>query len=156
MCGLRGCLTTFVGAPALVARARTLLPDHPGSILSGRELTIEAIETAALDGDPLALQVAHEAAGYLGIALAGMLNLMNPSRVILGGGLARLGEILLEPLRETVGRRTLVSSVAAAEILTSEIGPQGIAIGAATLVLKAALEDPRLFPIPAPRAGASG
>jgi len=80
------------------------------------------------------------------VALAGMLNLMNPSVVILGGGLSRLGEVLLAPLRETINRRTLVSSVSASEIRTSELGPRSIAIGAATLVLKSALADSRLFP----------
>jgi predicted NBD/HSP70 family sugar kinase len=80
---------------------------------------------------------------------------MNPSMVILGGGLERLGELLLEPLRETVRRRTLVSSVAASEVLTSEFGPQAVAVGAATLVLEAALEDTRLFPVIA-GAGANG
>jgi predicted NBD/HSP70 family sugar kinase len=75
-----------------------------------------------------------------------MLNLMNPSLVVVGGGLARLGELLLEPLRETVRRRTLVSSVAASEMRTSELGPRATAIGAATLVLKTTFAEERLFP----------
>ena len=53
---------------------------------------------------------------------------------------------LLDPLRETVRSRTIVSSVAAAEIRASELGPQAVAVGAATLVLKEALSDSRLFP----------
>ena len=57
-----------------------------------------------------------------------------------------LGELLLEPLRETVRRRTLVSSVAAVDIRTSELGPRSVAVGAATQVLKAALNDSRIFP----------
>jgi glucokinase-like ROK family protein len=147
ICGLRGCLATLVGAPALEARARELRALHPGSALARGDLGIFAIETAALAGDPLALQVVEEAAGHLGIAVAGMLNLMNPSMVVVGGGLARLGELLLEPLRETVRKRTLVSSVAASELRTSKLGEQATAIGAATLVLKAALTDQRLFPM---------
>lgn len=145
ICGLRGCLATLIGTPALEARARELLRDHPESKLAGTPPTVASIEEAALAGDPTALQLVREAAGYLGIALAGMLNLMNPSLVILGGGLARLGELLLEPLRETVQRRTLVSSVAASEIRTSDLGPRAVAIGAATLVLKAALSDSHLL-----------
>ena len=78
--------------------------------------------------------------------MAGVLNLMNPGAVIIGGGIARLGERLLVPLRETVLRRTFVSSVAASEIMSSALGPRSIAIGAATIVLEAALGDPRLFP----------
>ena len=87
-----------------------------------------------------------EAAKHLGTAVAGLLNLMNPAVVVLGGDLARLGDLLLAPMRARVSSRTLVSSVAAAEILVSKLGPQSVAVGAATLVLKAALEDSHLFP----------
>ncbi len=145
-CGNRGCLVTFVGSGALVERARTLLPEFPGSSLHGTALTIEAIEAAALTDDPLAVQVVCEAAEYLGIAIAGMLNLMNPAAVIIGGGLARVGQRLIGPLREVVLRRTFVSAVAASEIRHSELGPLGVAVGAATLVLESALSDPSLFP----------
>jgi predicted NBD/HSP70 family sugar kinase len=135
-----------VGAPALVQRARALLEDYPDSSLQGAAMDINAIEDAALAGDPLALQVTREAAEHLGIAVAEMLNLLNPSLVVLGGGLARLGELLVEPLRETVRGRTLVTSVAATEIRTSDLGPRTVAIGAATRVLEAALANPSLLP----------
>ncbi|MFO7609430.1 MAG: ROK family transcriptional regulator [Candidatus Krumholzibacteriia bacterium] len=146
ICGLRGCLVTLVGGQALVARAAELADQFPGSALAGSTNTIHRIEDAALAGDPLALQVAREAAAHLGRAVASTLNILNPSLVILGGDLVRLGDLLLDPLRETVQQRTLVSSVAAAEIKASELGPRAVAIGAATLVLKAALADSRLFP----------
>jgi len=146
VCGLRGCLATLVGAPALVARARALLGEYAGSSLASAPITIAAIEDAALAGDALALRLAHETAGHLGIAIAGLLNLMNPALVILGGGLSRLGRLLLDPLQETVHRRTLVSSVAASEIRMSALGPRSVAIGAATMVLKEALADSRRFP----------
>lgn len=145
LCGLRGCLVTFVGGMALMDRARELLPEYPDSILEGGEFTVGDLEDAALKGDPLALQVTGEAGTHLGTALAGLLNLMNPAVVILGGDMTRLGDLLLDPLRERVRNRTLVSSVAAARILISDLGDQTIAVGAATLVLKAALEDSRLF-----------
>jgi predicted NBD/HSP70 family sugar kinase len=146
VCGLQGCLVTLVGAQALVARAVELASEFPGSVLAGRDCTFHDIESAALASDPLALQVIREAATHLGTAVAGLLNLMNPAVVVLGGGFARLGDLVLEPLRQRVRARTLVSSVAAAEIIASRLGPQSVAIGAATLVLKAALEDSRLFP----------
>lgn len=146
ICGLRGCLATLVGAEALVDRARALRARHPKSAVAARHVSIEMIEEAALAGDPLALQVVREAAGHLGIAIAGLLNLMNPRLVIIGGGLSRLGDLLLEPLREVIRNRTLVSSLAAADVRTSELGPRSIAVGAATYVLDAALDDARLFP----------
>lgn len=151
ICGLRGCLATLVGSQALVARAYAMLSKYPESSFNGQTITIGAIEDAALAGDPLALELLQEAAENLGIAVAGLLNLMNPSMVIIGGELARVGELLLEPLRETVRRRTLVSALAASEVRTSELGPRAIAVGAATLVLEAALTDSQLFPAVADR-----
>lgn len=146
VCGNRGCLATFVGSEALMERTAELLPQFPGSTLAGASLDTMTIENAALAGDPLALKVVHEAARNLGIVVAGVLNLMNPGSVILGGSLARLGDLLLDPLTEAVGSRTLVSSAAATEIRTSELGPRATALGAATHVLVAALANPRLFP----------
>ena len=147
ICGLRGCLVTLIGTPALLERAEELLEEeHPDSVLAGREFDIDDLEKAALSGDAVAVQVAQEAAGNLGIVVAGLLNLMNPSMVVVGGDLTGLGELLLVPLRDMARSRTLESSVAAAEIRASELGPKSVAMGAATLVLKAALEDSHLFP----------
>lgn len=146
ICGLQGCLVTLVGSQALVARAAELASAFPQSPLHGGPITIEKLENAALAGDPLALKVTQEAAAHLGRAVAGLLNIMNPSMVIIGGVMARLGDLLLDPLRDTVRRRTLVSSVAAAEIQTGCLGELGVAVGAATMVLKAALSDSNLFP----------
>jgi len=147
VCGLHGCLTTFVGRPALFARARVLAEQYPESALVGATDSTEAIEDAALKGDPAARQLVNEAARNLGVAISGLLNLMNPGRIVIGGDLARLGDLLLDPLREQIEHRTLVSSVAAARVTTSDLGPRSIAVGAATMILDAALSDSRLFPI---------
>jgi predicted NBD/HSP70 family sugar kinase len=142
LCGNRGCLVTFVGGEALVRRAQAGLADVPESQLKGGAITLGAIEQAALARDPLAVNVVREAGHHLGVAIAGLLNLLNPGAVILGGSLVRLGDDLLLPLRTTVLQRTLVSSVAASEIRISELGPRGTALGASTLVLAAALQHP--------------
>ncbi|MBR9973958.1 MAG: ROK family transcriptional regulator [Bacteroidetes bacterium] len=146
VCGLRGCLVTLVGTAALIARAEELLPGYPDSVLAGKTLRIDTLERAAIEGDALAGRVVREAGEHLGIAVAGLLNLMNPEMVILGGGVTRVRELLLEPLRHVVRNRTLVTAVAATEIRISELGARAVAIGAATLVLSAALANPGLFP----------
>jgi predicted NBD/HSP70 family sugar kinase len=145
-CGLRGCLVTAVGRPALLRRARALLATYPDSALAGRDFGLTVMEDAALAGDALALQVVREAAEHLGIAVAGLLNLLNPALVVVGGGLARLGDVLLAPLREAVRTRTLATSVEVSRIVTSELGARAVAVGAATLLLQRALSDPRHFP----------
>jgi len=129
-----------------VARARHLAPQVPDTRMALDELSVSTIQQAALAGDPLAIQVMHETAEALGIAVAGVLNLLNPQMVILDGGLASLEEQLLQPLRETVMRRTFVSAVASASIRSSTLGEYGVALGAATLMLMESLRDPSLFP----------
>jgi predicted NBD/HSP70 family sugar kinase len=147
LCGLRGCLSTFIGTEALVARTRELVRDNPTSTLARGKQTITTIEDAALAGDPLALRVVEEAADYLGTAVAGLLNLMNPAVVSIGGSLARLGDRLILPLRASVRARTLVTSVADAAIVASELGERDVAVGAATLVLSSMLANPIEFPV---------
>jgi predicted NBD/HSP70 family sugar kinase len=155
VCGLRGCLVTLIGGQALMDRTAELLAEFPSSVMASGDLTIQNIERAAPAGDPLAVTVVREAAEHLGIAVAGLLNIMNPSLVVVGGDLAAVGELLISPLRETVQRRTLVSSVAAADIKASELGASTVAVGAATLVLKAALDDSRYFPVTGNGSGVS-
>jgi predicted NBD/HSP70 family sugar kinase len=146
VCGNRGCLTTLVGGDALVKRATALRRRFPRSELRSGAITLHRLEQAALRDDPLALMVVTEAAEHLGVAIADMLNLLNPTAVILGGGLAVLGERLLRPLRASALGRTFVPEVAATAITVSTLGEQVVGIGAATLVLDAALQDPSLFP----------
>lgn len=146
VCGSRGCLQTFVGGRAMVARTRSLLGRYPESALAGVEpLEIEAVVAAAAERDPLALAVTTEAARYLGTALAGIVNLMNLESIVVGGQLGRLGEQLIVPLREAMRSKTLVGSAAACRIAASRLGAQSVALGAATHVLLTALADPRLF-----------
>jgi predicted NBD/HSP70 family sugar kinase len=146
VCGLRGCLATMVGAEALLQRTAELAADQPAHPSHGR-FTMADLLQAAQAGDPLVLAVVREAAESLGIAVAGLLNVLNPSLVVIGGDLARLGPLLVDPLRAAVQQRTLISSMAAAEIRTSELGPQSVAVGAATMILEAALADSQRFPV---------
>ena len=146
VCGNRGCLETLVGTRGLIERVHELMPSFPDSLLHGGDVTIQRLEDAALNDDPLAMKIVNEAAQHLGSAVAGVLNLMNPAAVILGGSLSGLGELLLTPMRVAIHGKTLVNSLAASDVRTSALGPRAIAIGAATLVLDDALADPRAFP----------
>jgi predicted NBD/HSP70 family sugar kinase len=147
VCGLHGCLTTFVSTPALSARAAALAGTYPESPLHGQEVNLVAIGRAAHAGDALATRLVEEVAHYLSLAIAGWFNLMNPQLVVLGGDLVDLGETILPALREKVASTTLVTS-AVADIKMSELGAQTIAIGAATLALEDVLSTPDLAPAP--------
>jgi predicted NBD/HSP70 family sugar kinase len=146
ICGLNGCLTTFVSAEALIRRAEHLMKEFPDSPLKSMQVTLNSIEDAALLDDELATQIVHEAAASFGIAIAGLLNILNPKAVILGGSLSRLEERLLIPLTDAVYSRTNISTRTATDIRVGALGQKSVAIGATTLVLQAALVEPQLFP----------
>jgi len=143
ICGLKGCLTTFIGAPALLERAKDKLRASgsdrppPGSI--------DELVNAALDGDPMFVEIVQYAGDKLGVGVANLLNLLNPKAVVLGGGIARAGDLLLDAVNRTIRGRSLSASIGNAEIRVSGLNEWGVAVGAATLALEAALETPSLF-----------
>ncbi len=141
MCGLNGCLTMFIGSQAI----RTLARERMNR---GRTPTIADVVKAARGGAPTATTIVDDVGHYLGIAVAGLVNLMNPAIVVLGGEITTAGELLLDRLRDTVRARTLSLSVNETLLVTSNLGAQAIAVGAATLVLQAALRDRQLFSAP--------
>lgn len=140
-CGNRGCLTTLIGTPALFTRAR-----ERGIEGDGDPLRVDHVIDSARTGELAAVRLFDAVGEDLGLAVAGMLNLLNPSTVVIGGELARAGELLLGPLRAAVTGRALFSSIADTRIVATELGSRAIAVGAATLVLREALEDRTLFP----------
>ncbi|MBK8097547.1 MAG: ROK family transcriptional regulator [Planctomycetes bacterium] len=146
VCGLRGCLNLTVGSQALVDRVRNLRKTDERSVLPSRGLTVGRIVEGAFEGDALARSVIETAAGHLAIAVAALVNLLNPATIVFGGGLTRAGEMLLRPLRAHLGGRSPSASVTQTALAISSLGVEGIARGAATLVLRAALDDPNVFP----------
>jgi predicted NBD/HSP70 family sugar kinase len=145
-CGLRGCLEAEIGSQALIAKATEALRLSRESVLSEcSPLKSADIVSAALDGDALARDLVAEAGGYLGTAVANLLNLMNPARVVIGGRLAEAGDLLLEPLRQAIRNRALWTSVERADVVLSSLGEEDVALGAAMLVLRAAFVDLSLF-----------
>jgi predicted NBD/HSP70 family sugar kinase len=105
-------------------------------------VTLDRLIDGALEGDSICREVLRDAAQHLGTVLAGVLNIMNPSVLVLGGGLMRAGEHILTPVGAAVRERTLVHSAASVRIEISTLGKENIALGAATLVLDHALSHP--------------
>ena len=92
-CGNRGCLETFVSSAAVLGLVHS----------SGRPLeTVPDVVDAALAGDPGCTRVVADSGGLIGGAVAQLCNLLNPQLVVVGGDLARAGDLLLDPLREIV------------------------------------------------------
>lgn len=146
-CGLNGCLEAMIGTQSLLRQLHQQLPQHPTSSLAAIATPqLSDLIQAAREGDALACRLIHNAGNALGVAFANLLNIFNPSCIILGGSLSRVGDVFLSPIKKTILRRALWDSTTNAEVLISPLGEEAIAIGAATQVLSAALARPSLFP----------
>ncbi len=141
-CGLTGCLEAFVGTSYLLERAERVASQRPASVA--------ALIDAARTGDPVARAVVEDAGRHLGVAVANLLNLVNPARVVLGGRLTDVGAPLLDALQESVHARALWSSVDGYDVVLGTLGDDAVAIGAATSILRAALLQPARHFLPAP------
>ncbi|MEW1640226.1 ROK family transcriptional regulator [Streptomyces sp. NPDC093801] len=125
-CGNRGCLETF-------AAARYVLPLLQGS--HGPELTMERVVELAREGDPGCRRVIADVGRHVGSGAASLCNLLNPSRIVLGGSLAEAGELVLAPIRESVGRYAIPSAARQLSVLTGSLGSRAEVLGALALVL---------------------
>ncbi|RKT07471.1 glucokinase-like ROK family protein [Streptomyces sp. 3211.6] len=125
-CGNRGCLETF-------AAARYVLPLLQGS--HGPELTMEKVVELAREGDPGCRRVITDVGRHVGSGVASLCNLLNPSRIVLGGSLADAGELVLAPIRESVGRYAIPSAARQLSVLTGSLGSRAEVLGALALVL---------------------
>lgn len=141
-CGNRGCLQELVSSTAIANRARAKMRVWSDSSLHKvagnypERLTAEDVFRAAEGGDELALEVVAETASYLGIAVANLINLFNPERVVIGGPVGQAGKVLLEPLQTEVQRRAMAHPLSTAKIVTSSFDSYAGAVGAAVLVLQ--------------------
>ena len=141
-CGKRGCLEALTSGSAIGRRAREAAAAEPGmagrlSALAGgsaADIASPHVFAAALEGDPLALRLVEETAGYLGMALGNAANVLDPSIIIIGGGVGEAGEVLFAPLRAAV-RRHLLPSMPVLDVVPAALGYDAGIAGALALAL---------------------
>ncbi len=136
-CGNRGCLEALASGTAISRRAREIASEHPGSALghlaAERKVLGEDVTRLAREGDEFALSALEESGRWLGIGLAGFVNIFNPEVVAIGGGVMAAGELILEAAREEVYLRARPPSRDLAEIKEATLGPKSGLLGAAAL-----------------------
>jgi predicted NBD/HSP70 family sugar kinase len=131
-CGARGCLEAYVGAGGVLDRFREA-SRRRAAPAADEESQLAALIQAA-DRSKTAARVLDDTAGYLGAGIANLVNLFNPERIVLGGwaGLA-LGSRLLPRIREEAGAQALAHPFGQTSIELCRLGPDAVAVGAATL-----------------------
>jgi glucokinase len=142
-CGNRGCWEQVAAGRAIDRLGRRAAADHPDSLLmhmadgDPERVTGRLVTEAARRGDEVALRVLAEVGGRLGEGIAGLVNILDPQVVVVGGGAVRAGDLLLDP-----ARRAFHDAVQGPEhrprvpIVAAQLGPDAGAVGAAVLALE--------------------
>ena len=148
-CGNIGCLEALAGGAALAR-------DATAAARQGRSLRLAEIlqatggvgapdvAAAAAHGDPVSVELLQRAGRRIGSMLASVVNFFNPSLIVIGGGVAAAGDLLLASIRQTVYARSLPLATRDLLVQRSSLGPAGGVIGAAAMVLDELFAPARL------------
>jgi glucokinase-like ROK family protein len=143
-CGNYGCLEAFAGGSALELQAQQLVESGKRTLLTkpaqGR-ISVSDVADAARRGDLAAQEIIKRSGTFIGIAIANLINMINPSTVIIGGGVAQAGDLLTGPIRQEVRERSLPASEHAVRITTAMLGRRSSLIGALVQAINTAIHD---------------
>lgn len=141
-CGGYGCLERYVGNNYLVEEIKDKIRCGAPTLIKGlvrddlSSITPEVISRAAQKGDSLAITLWRDIGVRIGTVLCGVVNLLNPDKIVIGGGLADAGEVLFKPIRETVRKRAITISRRTVKITKAKLGLDAGIVGAAALMFK--------------------
>ena len=139
-CGSFGCLEALASGWAVAKAAITRINNGEKSsiveLVDGRleSITAETVAVAARRGDRLAADIVSEAAKYLGIGLANLVNIFNPELIVIGGGLSKMGDMLLKPARKVLKERAFKLPADTVRVVRARLGSNAGIIGAAAYV----------------------
>ncbi|AXO36085.1 ROK family protein [Micromonospora chalcea] len=137
-CGNVGCLEAVFSGAALAREATVAARTEVSPALAERFAArgvVTALDVAqgAIEGDVSCIQLIRDGGRRVGSVLAGLVSFTNPSMIVIGGGLAQLGHILLAEIRSVVYRRSLPLATGNLPVVLSELGPRAGVAGAAVL-----------------------
>ncbi len=136
-CGDTGCLEAFASGPSIVALAEEYIKGGKSTKyreLANPDITPYIVAEAAKQGDVVAKKIFEIMGNYIGVGLASVVNLLNPEKIVIGGGVADAGDLLFIPLKETLKKRTMPIQGSAVEVVHAELGNTAGVIGASLLI----------------------
>jgi glucokinase-like ROK family protein len=155
VCGNQGCLETVAATPAIVMDASLGLSLQRNALYTDNSLsslpidmpikakhTMDEVLLAAREGDPASLAALEHAGECIGVAIAGLINIFNPSVIVIDGGVALEDEIFLQALRRVATKTSLPAAMRDTRILAGKLGKKAVALGAAITVIEEAFALP--------------
>lgn len=146
-CGNYGCLEQYASATGVVHLAHDYADAYAGDsklkamVSNGEEITSKIVFDLAKEGDYLANEVVDKVAFYLGLATANIANLLNPSAIVIGGGVSAAGDFLLTRVQKNFNDFAFKMTRHVTELKLAELGNDAGAYGAASLALQAQAEN---------------
>ena len=143
-CGNHGCLEAFASGHAIAQQGQLLIQSGKRTLLSDlacEKITAHEVAEAARRGDLHAQEILRRSGTFIGIAIAGLINLFNPSIVIIGGGVAQVGDLLTAPIRQAVRERAMRASEQSVRITTAMLGRRSLLIGATVQAINVAIHN---------------
>jgi N-acetylglucosamine repressor len=128
-CGNLGCLQTFVSGSAIAERAAKQIKDN-GSAVTGKE-----VFELAQKGNQAYIDLLHETGKVIGIGLTNLIHLINPSEIVLGGGVMKSEKLIMPAIMETIKRRALTTEASKTKVSVTELGDEATLLGAVSLLL---------------------
>jgi glucokinase len=136
-CGSRGCLEQYCSATAVVRLTGEIAPEYPKSVLiKNKSLTAFDTYNAGKTGDALALEVFRRQGFYLGIGLAGLINVLNPEAIVIGGGAAAGWDLFVPEMVKQIRLRSYREPAERARIIRAEWGDDAGILGAARIAFE--------------------
>lgn len=138
-CGLKGCLETVASATGIVRQAQTLIDEQQGSDLAkiaeeNGVITAKDIFDLAKEGDYLSIGIVEHTTDVLGLALSNVSAILNPEKILIGGGVSKAGDYLIRHIDKAFRKYALPRISEACEITAANLGNDAGMIGAAYLV----------------------
>ena len=141
-CGKKGCLETVASATGVVKLARTLSEEYSGDsklkfmIDDGQDVSSKDVFELAESGDEFALIVVDKVSFYLGLACGNIGNMLNPTDIVIGGGVSAAGEFLRSRVQEYFNQFTFPQVHESTRVKLAQLGNEAGVIGASSLALK--------------------
>lgn len=139
-CGKNGCLETVASATGIVRLAKEELSRTKKTSLlqqklnTGQPLSAKIVFECAKEEDPLSKEIIEKVSFYLGLALSHIGNVLNPEKIVIGGGVSKAGDLLINPVRETFEKYAFKRVLKSTKILPATLGNDAGVIGAAWLI----------------------
>jgi glucokinase len=134
-CGSWGCVEQYASATAVVRIAKELSAGSGSTLDTSELVTAKDVYLAAKDGDKVAIETFQQMGQHLGLALAGLINALNPEAIVFAGGMSAAWDMFIDSTRDQIMKRAFREPALRVKLVRAELGDDAGIVGVASLAL---------------------